>query len=81
MQLDVVFADIWSDEFPANVEVLSTYRRERDIRYPGVPVRQFTDWVAHQEWMKKESAKYMRMVNNHRILIDCEEEDRKQKDS
>jgi hypothetical protein len=66
MQLDDVFTEVWSESV-SNVEVLSAYRLERAKEFPGVPVRHFTDWLAHREWMRAERVKSIRKMNNQRI--------------
>lgn len=72
MQLDVSFNQIFNESID-NVYILSIYRTERCKEFPGVPLRQFTDWTAHREWMRRERTKFLRMVNNHRIQLECEE--------
>lgn len=73
MQYDVTFAEIFEDIIPEKLEFLSVYKMQRNHDFPGVPVRYFTDWRSHREWMRKERDKQIRKATNLRVQADADQ--------
>lgn len=66
---EAVFEEIFTDK----LEFLSVYKMQRSNEFPGVPIRYFTDWRSHREWMRAEREKQVRKASNLRIQADIDQ--------
>ena len=72
MELSKLISKFWGELFPEDLIFLSTYRLERNRKYPAAPIIRFNykkdDWKMHKAWMLKQSTKKMRDEHNARVL-------------
>jgi hypothetical protein len=73
------FEKVFSEAPLADVHYLSYHKQERDYYFPGVPIRPFTDYAAHKQWMIEKRKQIGRNIHNYRILRELKEsKDKKQ---
>lgn len=68
MKLSELISKYWNDIFPDKVIHLSTYRFERNKKYPGVGYRFFKDWRNQKAWLLSESKRIAREWHNKGVL-------------
>lgn len=74
MQLNEIVDDTFNEIFTDKIEFLSVYKMQRNNEFPGVPVRFFTDWGAHREWMRAERNRQVRRLNNLRVQASADQD-------
>lgn len=68
MDLNKIIEEYWGDMFNNKITTLSTYRFQRNLDYPEVPIVPFTNYFLHKQWMREELKRIQRKYHNAGVL-------------